>query len=309
MLVAGSKICVLSSSEPCTGPRRGSLGFISTQSPFPMFFSIPSFFKGSPILLEHIDIFFFRFGHEKKIRCERQAIYSLFPIFLPPNKPSEKTIRGILRKTNRQHFFDPELAESLRPLSFSGGKAPKRGLRIGIIAPVFSPTNLESNNGESLAYVKSVIASKSVLDYINKNFTNLLLRTQVPEWLIRSALTFGQQHNSELIHKRLTGLDTAYNTIPQERSVEGFKVLITMMAAGEKRLLLRKYATGRARISGLSVYNLTKMYHNMLLSINGEECRCLIKSRLAKEGNIYCLRIVKNMDETHSILTKIASEQ
>lgn len=159
MFSPGSEILVLASSETHTGPRRGSLGFVSwyeiIDNHEELF--IKACHKAFPSISYPIMIqcgcHFYRFGFEKKHRCERKLVSAVFPIYNSefPENEVRKGARDFQRAVDGNYGLIKEHKTRLR--NFGAASIGP----MAILAPTNHAVKFNSKSERTEACLHSIV--------------------------------------------------------------------------------------------------------------------------------------------------------
>lgn len=149
MFDLGSKIILISSSHgKSTGPRRGSTGYFSQRLASRVFldYSVCAFFG---------DVFFTRYGFEKKRRMERKQIINIFPII--KRGIGEDIEQQVINTANK---LTSEKNNEIQEIIRGYLEAPPTTPIVMASSHGCSESMLEGNRTEVRAWVESVLSNQ-----------------------------------------------------------------------------------------------------------------------------------------------------
>lgn len=209
-------ILVESSCRKSTGPRRGSVGYVSNISTSMM---IPE----HGIAVSLIEVFFYRYGFEQKTRIEKKTVLNVFPIVGQKGEGDiQHQVSTIMDKVRNDEF----LTKSIRQLFET-----KESTHVIIAVPrsCNAPNMLSCSTNEFYAWGQAILSNVYIRAYVNESlteghFTNSKIDSMIDGnvWDRLLRMTMDREHRIAILRNWVS------NSVIREKTAKILRILTIM---------------------------------------------------------------------------------
>lgn len=231
MFDTGTRVVVLASStKKGFGPKRGSIGYVSSQQPT-SFIHHMNPHDSLSFLSMPITVAFSRYGFEEKRRCEFRTVINVLPVIVEELKNISSKIEDIIGL-----FQNDEFEKNRRWEDWVSNKYNIPGPKLVVLSPVGSlkTENMLDQPMEVQAYVESFLRNPLIGKSLNanrnsdfhpqidKDFMALVARAHRSRSTTQEVLKWAEL-NQERALSNIRTLSTVYNLRSRKQELDHFK--------------------------------------------------------------------------------------